>query len=53
VQAADSRMVGRWNQQHPDHPVELVSIQRALEAECSRVFLLLHEIQQNIERTGG
>jgi len=50
VQAADMAMVNRWNKEHPDHPVELKSIQQALEAECFRIFLLLHEIQQNIER---
>lgn len=53
VQAADSRLVGRWNQQNPNHPVELKSIQRALETECSRVFLLLHEIQCGLERQEG
>lgn len=53
VAKADGRMVARWNQQHPNHPVELISYQRALEAECSRVFLLLHEIEQNIKRTEG
>lgn len=53
VQAADGRLVARWNQQHPEHPVELKSIQRALDAECCRVLLLLHEIEQNIKRTEG
>jgi hypothetical protein len=50
VARASGRTVARWNQEHPNHPVELVSIQRALETECSRVFLLLHEIEENIRR---
>jgi len=53
VQAADGRLVGRWNQQEPNHPVELLSLQRALMAECARIFNLLHEIEQNIKRTEG
>lgn len=53
VASVDHRMVGRWNQQEPNHPVELRSLQAALNEECSRVFLLLHEIEQNIKRTEG
>jgi hypothetical protein len=53
AQAADQALVDRWNRQAPSHCVALVPIQQALETECSRIFLLLHDIQQNIERTGG
>jgi RNase adaptor protein for sRNA GlmZ degradation len=53
VQAADAALVARWNNQAPSHPVELKSIQQALNEECSRIFLLMHELQKSVERTEG
>jgi hypothetical protein len=50
VAAATDAMVDRWNTKEPNHPVELWMIQQALMSECSRVFTLLHEIQQSMER---
>lgn len=51
VASVDGRMVAHWNQKEPNHPVELKSIQRALEGECYRIFLLLQEIQSSMERS--
>lgn len=40
-----------WNKQHPDHPIERVPVQHMLERECSRIFLLLLELDGSIKRT--
>lgn len=53
VQAADAALADRWNRQAPNHPVELKPIQQALNEECSRIFLLMHELQKSVERTEG
>lgn len=50
VQGADAALVARWNRQAPNHPVEMVGIQRALESECSRIFLLIAELEKIIRR---
>jgi hypothetical protein len=50
VASVTQAIVDHWNSKEPNHPVELFMIQQALMAECSRIFLLLHEIQQGIDR---
>jgi hypothetical protein len=50
VASVTQATVDRWNAKEPNHPVELFMIQQALMAECSRIFLLLHEIEQGIKR---
>jgi len=50
VACVNEALVDRWNSKEPNHPVELWMIQQALMNECARVFTLLHEIQQSIER---
>ena len=50
VASINQAMVDHWNSKEPNHPVELWMIQQALMSECARVFTLLHEIQQSIER---
>lgn len=53
VAPANQALVDRWNRQEPNHPVELKPIQQALNEECSRIFLLIHELQKSVERTEG
>lgn len=51
VAPANQAMVDHWNRKEPNHEVEIWMIQQALMNECARIFTLLHEIQQNMERT--
>lgn len=41
----------RWNRENPDHMIERVPVRRMLERECSRIFLLLLELDSSIKRT--
>jgi hypothetical protein len=45
VACTTQKMVDLWNRQHPNHEVELVRLQKAVERECASVCIMLHEIE--------
>lgn len=46
VACTTHRVVNQWNRENPNHEVELVPLQQAVERECSSVCIMLHEIEQ-------
>jgi hypothetical protein len=45
--------VDMWNRQHPNHEVELVPLQQAVERECSSVCIMLQTIEEQRLRLEG
>jgi hypothetical protein len=52
VACATQSLIDEWNRREPNHPIKMCLIQNALAEECSRVFLLLHELEEGVRRGG-
>jgi hypothetical protein len=46
VACTTQRVVDQWNREHPNHEVELVPLQKAVERECSSVCIMIHTIEE-------
>lgn len=46
VACTTQRVADQWNRENPNHEVEMIPLQQAVERECASVCIMLNQIEQ-------